>query len=165
MGSLLKGVPGVRWGDLRGAQAPARDIPPLLSRIAWGGEDVARLAIDDLGDCICALGFVVGEATAPTVPFLLELAEAPHVPCKPELLELLEKIYRTQTWHSSAVAAGGPKRKNFQEQPGWEVAARAAVLAGRRVIEGLAGSVQPEVADAARRLLRAIDEDPGLPEV
>ncbi|MEU2288227.1 hypothetical protein ABZ614_41095 [Streptomyces sp. NPDC013178] len=165
MGSVLKGVPGVRWGDLRGAQAPARDIPPLLSRIAWGGEDAARLAIDDLGDCICALGFVVGEATAPTVPFLLELAEAPFVPCKPELLELLEKIYRTQTWHSSAVAADGPKRKNFQEQPGWEVAARAAVLAGRRVIEGLAGSVQPEVADAARRLLRAIDEDPGLPGI
>jgi hypothetical protein len=137
----------------------------LLSRIAWGGEEVARLAIDDLGDCICALGFVVGEATAPTVPFLLELAEAPHVPCKPELLELLEKIYRTRTWHSSAVAAGGPKRKNFQEQPGWEVAVRDAVIAGRRVIEGLAGSVQPEVADAARRLLRAMDEDPGLPEI
>ncbi|MFF4211888.1 hypothetical protein ACFYZE_21545 [Streptomyces sp. NPDC001796] len=165
MGSLLKGVPGVRWGNLRGAQAPARDIPPLLSRIAWGGEDVARLAIDDLGDCICALGFVVGEATAPTVPFLLELAEAPHVPCKPELLELLEKIYRTRTWHSSAVAAGGPKRKNFQEQPGWEVAAREAVLRGRPVIEALADSVLPEVADAARRLLRAIDEDPGLPEI
>jgi hypothetical protein len=137
----------------------------LLSRIAWGGEDVARLAIDDLGDCICALGFVVGEATAPTVPFLLELAEAPHVPCKPELLELLEKIYRTKTWHTSAVAAGGPKRKNFQEQPGWEVAARAGVLAGRPIIEKLADSVQSEVAEAARRLLRSIDEDPGLPEI
>jgi hypothetical protein len=87
------------------------------------------------------------------------------VPCKPELLELLEKIYRTKTWHTSAVAAGGPKRKNFQEQPGWEVAARAGVLAGRPIIEKLADSVQSEVAEAARRLLRSIDEDPGLPEI
>lgn len=65
MGSVLKGVSGVRRGELSDAQQrPAVGIPSLLSRIAYGGEDTARLAIDELGDLVCALGFVVGEATA-----------------------------------------------------------------------------------------------------
>ncbi|KOG32808.1 hypothetical protein [Streptomyces resistomycificus] len=166
MGSLLKGVSGVRWGELRDArQLPAGDIPPLLSRIAYGGEDTARLGIDELGDLVCALGFVVGEATASTVPFLLELAGAPQVPCKAELLELLESIYRTEQWHSSAAAAGVPKRTSFHEQPPWEIACRVAVRAGRPIIEGLASSVRPEETEPARKLLRTMDEVPPFPKI
>lgn len=162
----MKGVSGVRWGELRDArQLRAGDIPPLLSRIAYGGEDAARLAIEELGDRVCALGFVVGEATASTVPFLLELAGAPHVPCKAELLDLLESICQTEQWHASAAAAGGPKSTSFREQPAWEVAARAAVRAGRPVIEGLASSVRPEEAEAARKLLLTMDEVPPFPEL
>lgn len=90
MGSVLRSASGARWGELRDATgAAAGGIPSLLSRIAYGDEDTARIAIDDLGDAICALGFVVGEATAPTVPFLLELAGSPHVACGAELLDLL----------------------------------------------------------------------------
>ncbi|MER6350100.1 hypothetical protein ACWC10_36785 [Streptomyces sp. NPDC001595] len=166
MGSLLKGVSGVRWGQLRDArQLTAGDIPPLLSQIAYSGEDAARLAIDELGDRVCALGFVVGEATALTVPFLLELAEAPYVPCKAELFDLLQSIYRTDNWHSSAAAAGGPKRTNFREQPAWEAAAREAVRAGRPVIEGLASSMRPEEAEPARKLLLTMDETPPFPDL
>lgn len=77
---FLQGPSGEKLLDAR--QLPARDIPPLLSRIAYGGEDTARIAIDELGDFVCASGFVVGEATASTVPFLLELAEAPKWPAR-----------------------------------------------------------------------------------
>jgi hypothetical protein len=168
MGSPLKGVSRVRWGELRDADgAPAAGIPALLSRIAYGDDETAVLALDELGDRVCSLGFVVGEATAATVPFLLELAGAPtpFVPCKAELLELLENIVRTEQWHSCAAAAGGPRRVNYQEQPGWEVASRAAVLAGRPVAEALALSVRPEEAVAARSLLRAMDGIRPFPEV
>ena len=167
MGGLLKGVSGIRWGELRDAQQdPAGSIPPLLSRIAYADEKTARLAIDDLGDLICALGFVVGEATAPTVPFLLELAVAPHTSCKAELLDLLQRIYRTEQWHSAAAAArNGKYATSYLEQPGWEVAARAAVYAGRPVIEGLASSLRPEEAAPARELLRAMDEVPPFPKL
>ncbi|MFB9514037.1 hypothetical protein [Streptomyces purpureus] len=123
------------------------------------------MAIDELSECVCALGFVLGDATAPTVPFLIELAGAPGVPCKAELLDLLESIYRTDQWHVAAAAAGGPRRKGYKDQPGWEVASRAAVLAGRPVIEGLSDAVQPDVAEAAQALLRAFDEDLKFPEV
>ncbi|MFF3411562.1 hypothetical protein ACFYW8_36360 [Streptomyces sp. NPDC002742] len=165
MGSLLKGVTGVHWKELHGArQSPARDIPPLLSRIAYGGDDTAHMAIDELGDVICSLGFVVGKATAPTVPFLLELVGAPDVPCKAELMDLLESICQAGQWHSAA-AASGWKNASFQEQPAWEVAARAAVRAGRPIIEGLASSVRPEEAEAARSLLRTMDEVAPFPEL
>ncbi|MEV6192848.1 hypothetical protein AB0M19_10625 [Streptomyces sp. NPDC051920] len=166
MGSLLKGVSGVRWGELRDARGlPAGGIPPLLSRIAYGDEGTARLAVDELGDRVCALGFVVGEATASTVPFLLELAGAPYAPCKAELLDLLESIYRTDSWHSSAAAAGSLKRTSFREQPVWESASREAVHAGRLVIAGLASSMCPEEAEPARKLLLAMDEVLPFPDL
>ncbi|MFD9484142.1 hypothetical protein ACFWBX_09080 [Streptomyces sp. NPDC059991] len=165
MGSLLKGLAGVRWHELRDSrQAPATGIPPLLSRIAYGGEGAARLAIDELGDMICALGFVVGEATAPTVPFLLELVGAPYMWCRAELLDLLEGICRAEQWHGAA-AASRARNTVFQEQPAWEVAARAAVRAGRSIVEGLALSVRPEEGEAARTLLRAMDEVAPFPDL
>ncbi|WP_328940349.1 hypothetical protein OG259_00645 [Streptomyces sp. NBC_00250] len=159
MGSLLRSVSGIRWGELRDATGAAADgIPPLLSRIAYGDEATARIAIDDLGDAICALGFVVGEATAPTVPFLLELAGSPHVACKAELLDLLGSIYQTDPWHSAAGAAQVRDHDaGRQRQSGWEAAARTAVYAGRSIIEGVASSVRPEDATPARKLLQVMD--------
>ncbi|MEU7696723.1 hypothetical protein [Streptomyces sp. NPDC039028] len=166
MGSLLRSLSGVRWGALRDATgAAAGGIPPLLSRIAYGDEDTARTAIDDLGEAVCALGFVVGEATAPTVPFLLELVGSPHVPCKAELLDLLGSICQTGQWHSAASANQDPKQNaSYQQQTGWETTSRAAVYAGRSVIEGVASSVRPEEAMPARKLLQVMDDTPPFPE-
>ncbi|MFB7289760.1 hypothetical protein [Actinacidiphila glaucinigra] len=167
MGVLLKGVSGIRWGELRDARRDrAGGIPALLSRIAYADEETARLAVDDLGDLICELGFVVGEATAPAVPFLLELAGAPHTSCKADVLALLRRICRTDQWHSAAVAARNDGYEaNYQEQPGWEAAARAAVHAGRPVIERLAASPRPEEAAPARELLLLMDEVPPFPKL
>ncbi|MEE1671402.1 hypothetical protein ACWDR2_40580 [Streptomyces sp. NPDC003631] len=167
MGSLLRSVSGVRWADLRDATgAPAGGIPPLLSRIAYGDEDTARTAIQELGDAVCALGFVVGEATAPAVPFLVELAGAPQVACKAELLDLLGSIYQTDQWHSAAVAARSVESDtSYRQQPGWEAAARTAVYAGLSVIECVATSVRPEEATAAKRLLQILDHIPPFPEL
>lgn len=166
MGSVLRSVSGVRWGELRDATgAAAGGIPSLLSRIAYGDEDMARIAIDDLGDAICALGFVVGEATAPTVPFLLELVGSPHVACGAELLDLLGDICRTDQWHTAAAATRGRKHDaSYQQQTGWETAARTAVYAGRSVIEGVASSVRPEEATPARKLLQVMDDTLPFPE-
>ncbi|MFD5504326.1 hypothetical protein ACFWJS_32170 [Streptomyces sp. NPDC127061] len=167
MGSLLRSVSGVCWGELRDATgAAAGGIPPLLSRIAYGDEDTARIAIDDLGDAICALGFVVGEATAPTVPFLLELIGSPHMACKAELLDLLGSICRTDQWHSAAAATQDHKHDaSYRQQPGWEAAARTAVYAGQSVIEGVASSVRPEEAEPARKLLQVMDNTLPFPEL
>lgn len=144
MGSLLRSVSGVRWAELRDATGAAADgIPLLLSRIAYGDEDTARIAIDGLGDAICALGFVVGEATAPTVPFLLELAGSPHVACRAEVLSLLGRICRTAQWHSAAAATQDRRHDaSYRQQTGWEAASRT------------------EEAIPARKLVPAWDETP-----
>ncbi|MHC5904136.1 hypothetical protein ACVNF4_09565 [Streptomyces sp. S6] len=167
MGGVLKGLSRVHWSELRDAQeAPAAGIPTLLSRIAYADEPTALLAVDELGDAVCTLGFVVGEATAPAVPFLLQLAEAPQVPCKAELLGLLENICRAAQWHAAASAGrAGGHRTGYQEQPGWEPAARAAVRAGRPAVERLASSLRPEEAEPAHRLLRAMAEVPPFPQL
>ncbi|MFE7599501.1 hypothetical protein [Streptomyces sp. NPDC057494] len=167
MGSLLRSVSGVRWGELRDATgATAGGIPPLLSRIAYGDEGTARIAIDDLGDAICALGFVVGEATAPSVPFLLELVGSPHVACKAELLDLLGSICRTDQWHSAASAMQDRKHDaSYQQQTSWETASRTAVYAGRSVIVGVASSIRPEEATHARKVLQVMDDTPPFPEL
>ncbi|GGT25615.1 hypothetical protein GCM10010222_79400 [Streptomyces tanashiensis] len=166
MGSLLRGASRVRWGELRDATgAGAAGIPPLLSRIAYGDEDTARIAIDDLGDAICALGFVVAEATAPTVPFLLELAGSPQAACKAEMLDLLGSICRTSQWHSAAAAQDSKHDASYQQQTDWEAAARTAVYAGRSVIEGVASSVRPEEAAPARKLLQVMDDTPQFPKL
>ncbi|MFE4361083.1 hypothetical protein [Kitasatospora sp. NPDC056800] len=76
----------VRWGELRDvAGALAGRVLLLPSRIGCGEEGAARRAVGELADVVCALGFVVGEAAAPTVPFLLELVGVPHVVCEGEL--------------------------------------------------------------------------------
>ncbi|MFH9742663.1 hypothetical protein ACH4MA_33870 [Streptomyces roseolus] len=167
VGSLLRGVSGVRWTELRDATgATASGVPPLLSRIAYGDEDTARIAIDDLGDAICALGFVVGEATAPTVPFLLELVGSPHVACKAELLDLLGRICRADQWRSAAATALNRKPDaSYRQRPCWEAAARTAVYAGRAVIEGIASSIRPEEATPARKLLQEMDCISPFPEL
>lgn len=167
MGNILRSVSGVRWADLRDATgAPAVGIPPLLSRIAYGDEATARSSIEELCDAICALGFVVGEATAPAVPFLVEMAGAPHVACKAELLDLLGSICQADQWHSAAAAPGDSGRdRSYQQQTGWETAARTAVYAGRSTIEGVACSERPGEATAARKLLQLMDHTPPFPEL
>lgn len=158
MGALLKNLSRVPWGDLLDArQRPASGIPPLLSRVAYGDGSTALAAVDELGEALCSLGFVVGEATAPAVPFLLDLLGAPHVRHRAAIAQLLEDIHGADQWHASAAAAGGRGDPVLRERAAWEAASRAAVRAGRPTVEALAGAVPSAETDAARSLLRAMD--------
>ncbi|MEU9228942.1 hypothetical protein AB0D40_31810 [Streptomyces massasporeus] len=136
----------------------------MLSKAAWSDRVTGSLALDYLADLVCELGFAITEATAPTVPFLLELAGAPHVACKAEVLQLLLNIYSSPDWSHSAADALPKYADNYTHKVQWEVTARQAVLAGRQVVEGLAGSIDPDVAEAASKLLKALDaEEPSAP--
>ena len=69
-------------------------------------------------------------------------------------------------WHAAAAATRDRKRDtSCERQIGWAVAAKAAVRAGRPVIEGPASSVRPEEAGPARELLRVMDGTPPFPEL
>lgn len=86
--------------------------------------------------------------------------------CKAELLDLLGSICQADQWHSATATAESSKRDTgYRQQPGWEAATRTAVYAGRSVIEGVASSIRPEEAAAARRLLQVMDHIPPFPEL
>ncbi|MFD8219956.1 hypothetical protein ACFV2U_41315 [Streptomyces sp. NPDC059697] len=157
MGTLLKGLQRVQWGDLGAARgATAGDIPALLSKAAWSDEGTASMAVDELADLICELGFVVQEATAPTVPFLVELAGATHMACKADVLALLLKVFNGRQWSAAAEAAPPKYDSNYTEQVGWEAASKQAERAGQPIFRELARSTDPQFAEAAAELLQAI---------
>ncbi|MFD7246844.1 hypothetical protein [Streptomyces massasporeus] len=136
----------------------------MLAKAAWSDRETGSLALDYLTELVCELGFVISEATAPTVPFLLELAGAPHVACKTEMLQLMLNIYSSREWSRSAADALPAYADNYAHKVQWEVTAHQAVLAGRQVVEGLTNSIDPDVAEAASKLLDALDaEDPNAP--
>ncbi|MFH9712866.1 hypothetical protein ACH4MW_36880 [Streptomyces luteogriseus] len=164
MGTILRNLQRVQWTRLQAAgESTARAVPALLSKAAWSDRDTARQAVDELGDLVCELGFVVQEATAPTVPFLIELAGAPHVSCRTEVLELLRKIFTGRQWSAASQAFSSRHDTHLAQQVVWEKSAHESVLAGRHVFESLATSVDPDVAEAASKLLDALDaEDPSV---
>ncbi|XXZ47656.1 hypothetical protein AAGT00_01585 [Streptomyces cavourensis] len=149
----------VRWGDLSHANGSAGDIPALLSRVAWGDEANARAALDDLSDKVCALGFVVSEATPVVVPFLVELAGNPEVRCQVEVLELIASICETTQWEEAAAAADPRYRSEFSEKVAWEASAKAVVLAHRGAFEVLALDSDRGTAAVADRILSQLPMD------
>ncbi|MEU6852702.1 hypothetical protein ABZ901_22595 [Actinacidiphila alni] len=157
MGSVLRGLSRVPWGSLQDAQGPAGEIPALLSKVAWADGEAATAAVEELGERLCSLGFVVAEATAPAVPFLVELAGAPQVSSARELVELLHRIAVARQWSETAAAGGPGHAATYARQVGWEADVRAAVGAGRPVYEQLAAGGDPAVARAARQLLEVLD--------
>jgi hypothetical protein len=161
MGSILRGLQRVSWGDLHVPRGSAKDIPTLLAKAAWGDRETGVLALDHLADLVCELGFLIAEATAATVPFLLELAGAPQVECKAEVLRLLRNIYVSQVWSDGAAAAAPRYVGNFVRQAQWEADAHRAVLAGRQVVQQLANCVDPDVAEAAAKLSGAFTQEGG----
>ncbi|MEU4469416.1 hypothetical protein AB0G20_37960 [Streptomyces sp. NPDC024017] len=155
MGTILRDLQRVRWTRLQAAkESTARAVPALLSKAAWSDRDTARQAVDELGDLVCELGLVMQEATAPTVPFLTELAGAPHVSCRTEALELLQKIFAGRQWSAASQAFSSRHDTHLARQVAWEKSAQESVLAGRHVFEILATSVDPVVARAAAKLLQ-----------
>ncbi|MGW2395921.1 hypothetical protein ACWCYY_05155 [Kitasatospora sp. NPDC001664] len=155
---MLKGIHAVRWHELQDACGPARDVPDLLSRAAWGDAPSSRDAIDRLKDHICELGFVVREATAPAIPFLVELAEAPHIQCRPEILDLLLSIARANQWSNAAAAMPSDRAGNYAEPLDWERACRSALHDAAPSLQKLASSLETEVAQPARKIIQLLKD-------
>ncbi|MET8247621.1 hypothetical protein ABZV31_26330 [Streptomyces sp. NPDC005202] len=147
----------VPWRDIRDSTGSAAAIPLLLNSVAWGDTETARAALDDLRQRICQYGFVVEQATAATVPFLWELAQLPHVTCRPQIIQLLKNIADARQWES--VAAVYPKLLNHRENPVvWERRARQAVRARRGALHTLLAEQDSEIAQATTELADALGE-------
>ncbi|MEU3948457.1 hypothetical protein [Streptomyces sp. NPDC029526] len=153
----LTGLSRVPWADIQDSTGSAAAIPLLLNGIAWGDAETARSALEDLRKRICQYGFVVEQATAATVPFLWELAQLPHVSCRPQIIQLLKSIADARQWECTAAAY--PKLLNRRENPVvWERAARQAVRARRADLGRLMAEQDTEIARATSELARSLGD-------
>jgi hypothetical protein len=143
----------VSWGELGESSGSAAGVPSLLAKVAWGGPADSLLALDDLRFRLCRDGIAVEEATAAAVPLLWELAQAPQVTCRPEILRFLHEIWCSRAW--SRAAANSPE---YALKVEWERSAHRAVRAELVAARRLLLDPDSEVAQAARLLLTAIDE-------
>lgn len=69
---MQEDLDAIPWGRLQHALGTAEDVPGYLRDLAFGDDAARRHALDMLYNCICHQGSV-DEATAPAVPFLVEM--------------------------------------------------------------------------------------------
>ncbi|MFF3501232.1 hypothetical protein [Streptomyces sp. NPDC003247] len=147
----------VPWPEIKDSTGCAAAIPFLLTAVARGDADAAGSALGQLRRRICQYGFVVGQATAATVPFLWELVRLPQVTCRVEILDLLKSIAAAHQWETTAAAY--PKllrrRDNYVE---WEREARHAVRAERGTLRHLLDEPDHEIVRASRELAATLTD-------
>ncbi|AEV87225.1 WD-40 repeat-containing protein [Actinoplanes sp. SE50] len=157
------------WASLTHAYGPAEDVPDLIRALAGGDDD----ALHDLHGNIWHQGTVY-PATAPAVPFLIRILDAPGAD-PAGVLGLLAVIatgagYHDVHEHDQAVRAGLAMRERIAAEHGWVAAARTAVAAGlpsylrllaahpedpvRTAAAGVIGTLGPQVAGGASAALR-----------
>jgi hypothetical protein len=96
---VLEGLAEVPWARLPHAYGPAEDVPGLLRGLRASDPAVGEQALTDLFASITHAGTRY-PATAPTVPFLAELAAAPDTPNRHHLLLLLAYAAVGTDWPS-----------------------------------------------------------------
>jgi hypothetical protein len=85
---VLEGLGAVDWATLRHAYGPAEDLPGLLRRLRSADRKVRKRALSALYATVVHQGTRY-PATAPAVPFLVELATAPDTHDRAWLVGLL----------------------------------------------------------------------------
>lgn len=128
---MLEELDAVAWSQLTHAYGPAEDVPGLLRALVEGTDADRAAALDGLTSCIWHQGTVY-EATAAAVPFLAEVARAPHVPVpvRAQVLYLLLQIARGRAYSD----AHGIDSPSVDLERRWVADARTAV---RQQVSGL----------------------------
>lgn len=139
------------WPEIKDSTGCAAAIPSLLTTVARGDADTAGSALGQLRRRICQYGFVVGQATAATVPFLWELVRLPQVTCRVEILHLLKSIADARQWETTATAYPKLLRRRDKHVE-WEREARHAVHAQRGILRHLLDEPDGEIVRASREL-------------
>lgn len=88
---MLDTLDDIDWGRLEHAYGSAADVPDMIRRLADPDEDVRDEAFYEAYGNIFHQGSRY-QATAPAVPFLLELLAAPDYPSRDSLLYLLAAL-------------------------------------------------------------------------
>jgi hypothetical protein len=157
---LLQGLDDIPWDKLRHAYGAASDVPALLLALTGADAEERRKTWWDLYGNLYHQGSIY-EATAYAVPFLLELAQAPEVPDRHEILQYLLAISEGRSYrevHDGAYLFDSEeKRAEFWKESGSDLehalAVYDAVRAGGAVYRGLLASPEARIRACAALLL------------
>ncbi|MCW2939131.1 MAG: hypothetical protein JWN00_2116 [Actinomycetia bacterium] len=90
---IFEGVDDIPWGELTYAYSGRCDVPALVRSLLV--DDEAFEAVDELLNELHHQGGFVCTAAPAILPFLMEAAGSPRVPCRPEVLEILARLAGT----------------------------------------------------------------------
>jgi hypothetical protein len=150
----------ISWVAIEDSMGSAGEIPRILWTVVSGGPGLMA-AVEELLFRICRDGIAVSEAAPVVVPFLWELVRTgPSADVRVEVIGLLDTLFKARQWSRAAAAAAPPYRKNYGHQVRWEADTRAAVLAGRNVLDTvIAESRTVAEVDAARALKNSLERE------
>jgi hypothetical protein len=129
---MLEELDRIDWSTVNHAYGPATDIPAMLRTLATGDKEQRKRALWELHGNIWHQGTIY-EATAPAVPFLLELVKNRHAELV-EILCLLALIADGQSYMAVHMELLREKRPEDEQQMlreiEWVAAAKKAVAQG-----------------------------------
>ena len=135
---MLDGLDAIDWASLSHAYGPADDVPQMIRDMASPDREVRQKAFFAAYGNIWHQGTVY-QATAPAVPFLIELAVQPDLDDRHRLLELLFHLAHGSSYldvhqHLTFVGTMLKEEPNFDadldQELQWVQAASAAVAEG-----------------------------------
>lgn len=162
---MLDGLDDIDWAGLGHAYGTAEDVPGLIRDLRSPSSKQRQDAIYALHGNIWHQGTVYG-ATAPAVPFLIEILGESAVPDRREVAMLLAMIadggsYREahrDIAYSAEEQASPEFQAGLEQELGWARAARQAVLDGFETYRDRMVDPEPSVRAAVAFLLGGLDE-------
>lgn len=154
---MLDGLDKIDWAALEHAHGPAADVPGHLRGLLAPAAQDRRRALSALYDGICHQGARY-EASAPAVPFLLELLRDPRTPDRAAIAGLVAGIAvgRHETWLPGGFPIVELRAATAADA---EVAAYDAVRAGLPLLRELLAGGDPPVRAAAAFILAWFPEE------
>jgi hypothetical protein len=156
---VLEGLDEIRWDELTHAFGNASDVPGLLRELAASDPAAASAALEALFGTVWHQGTVY-QATAPAVPFLLQLVADPAVHGRDGLLHLLAEIATgspvygdepEDPWMPRSWRLPGDTDEGREQARAWVRAAHRAVAAGIPIVLGLLD--EPDTDVEVRRMV------------
>jgi hypothetical protein len=163
--AVLETLDAVEWAKLTHAGGSAHDVPAMIRQLLSDKASVRERALDDRGlwGTLCHQDSV-WEATAPAVPFLLELVQEPSVRDRGKILDLLsdfamggyEDVEAAEAQLSQAAATLAPETYERRTRMiDWTRQTHAAVRAGRDIYLSLLADRVLRVRRSALGVLNA----------
>jgi hypothetical protein len=152
---VLETLDAIDWSKINHSYGPATDLPTQIRALAFGNKEEQEEALWELHGNIWHQGTVY-EATAQTVPFLLEMVREKH-PGSADILALLALTANGTSYlevHGKrAQMSESDHKAQIARELRWVEEARAAVAKGADLYWELAGTAAGKLRDLSIYLL------------